>query len=237
MPRCGAGRAARYRGGVDFRYALGAPAARQLPTVAVTLLFDGPESAAGADPAAGAGGDAGSGAVAGAAPGRRAAVGGRGRRRHTTARDGGRPPVPYDAAPGADGAAGAGVGVLRRYERAGASRLRGGQRARDTAGGTGAGGHTTTGSRRSCRPTGAGDTTAGADAAATGAGDTTTGAGAAATGAGDTTTGAGRSRHGRRATRQREQVQRPPAQRPPAQQGSAQLASAQRPPAPAGTGH
>ena len=170
-------------GVVDFRYALGAPL-RGSYDVAVTLLFDGPESAAGADPAAGAGGDAGSGAVAGAAPGAAAVAGGAGGGA-AAARDGAA--AGANAASGADGAAGAGVGAS-----AGASAPArpgsGGAAGAGTAGGTGAG-DTTTGAGAAA--TGAGDTTAGADAAATGAGDTTTGAGAAATGAGDTTTGAG----------------------------------------------
>ena len=58
-------------GVVDFRYALGAPL-RGSYDVAVTLLFDGPETAAGADP------DPGSGAVADAAPGAAAVAGGEG---------------------------------------------------------------------------------------------------------------------------------------------------------------
>ena len=169
-------------GVVDFRYALGAPL-RGSYDVAVTLLFDGPESAAGADPAAGAGGDAGSGAVAGAAPGAAAVAGGEGGA--TAARDG--TAAGSNAAPGADGAAGAGVGVSAGTS-APARPGSGGAAGAGTAGGTGAG-DTTTGAGAAA--TGAGDTTAGADAAATGAGDTTTGAGAAATGAGDTTTGAG----------------------------------------------
>ena len=168
---------------VDFRYALGAPL-RGSYDVAVTLLFDGPETAAGADPAAGAGGDAGSGAVAGAAPGAAAVAGGAGGGA-AAARDGAA--AGANAASGADGAAGAGVGAS-----AGASAPArpgsGGAAGAGTAGGRGAG-DTTTGAGAAA--TGAGDTTAGADAAASGAGDTTTGAGAAATGAGDTTTGAG----------------------------------------------
>ena len=72
-------------GVVDFRYALGAPL-RGSYDVAVTLLFDGPETAAGADPAAGAGADSGSGVVAGAAPGAAAVAGGEGSA--TAARDG-----------------------------------------------------------------------------------------------------------------------------------------------------
>ena len=169
-------------GVVDFRYALGAPL-RGSYDVAVTLLFDGPESAAGADPAAGAGGDAGSGAVAGAAPGAAAVAGGEGGA--TAARDGAA--AGANAASGADGAAGAGVGASAGTS-APARPGSGGAAGAGTAGGTGAG-DTTTGAGAAA--TGAGDTTAGADAAATGAGDTTTGAGAAATGAGDTTTGAG----------------------------------------------
>ena len=146
-------------GVVDFRYALGAPL-RGSYDVAVTLLFDGPESAAGADPAAGAGGDAGSGAVAGAAPGAAAVAGGEGGA--TAARDG--TAAGSNAAPGADGAAGAGVGVSAGTS-APARPGSGGAAGAGTAGGTGAG-----------------DTTTGAGAAATGAGDTTTGTGAAATG-------------------------------------------------------
>ena len=87
-------------GVVDFRYALGAPL-RGSYDVAVTLLFAGPETAAGA------GADSGSGAVAGAAPGAAAVAGGEGG--GAAARDG--TAAGSNAAPGADGAAGAGVGA------------------------------------------------------------------------------------------------------------------------------
>ena len=161
-------------GVVDFRYALGAPL-RGSYDVAVTLLFDGPETAAGA------GADSGSGA--GAAPGAAAVAGGEGGA--TAARDG--TAAGSNAAPGADGAAGAGVGVSAGTS-APARPGSGGAAGAGTAGGTGAG-DTTTGAGAAA--TGAGDTTAGAGAAATGAGDTTAGPGAAATGAGDTTAGPG----------------------------------------------
>ena len=170
-------------GVVDFRYALGAPL-RGSYDVAVTLLFDGPETAAGTDPAAG------SGAVAGAAPGAAAVAGGEGGA--AAARDG--TAAGSNAAPGADRAAGAGVGASAG-DSAAARPGPGGAADTGTAGGTGAGdttagaGDTTAGT--GVAATGAGDTTAGAGAAATGAGDTTTGTGAAATGAGDTTAGAG----------------------------------------------
>ena len=161
-------------GVVDFRYALGAPL-RGSYDVAVTLLFDGPETAAGA------GADSGSGA--GAAPGAAAVAGGEGGA--TAARDG--TAAGSNAAPGADGAAGAGVGVSAGTS-APARPGSGGAAGAGTAGGTGAG-DTTTGAGAAA--TGAGDTTAGAGAAATGADDTTAGAGTAATGPGDTTAGAG----------------------------------------------
>ena len=172
-------------GVVDFRYALGAPL-RGSYDVAVTLLFDGPETAAGADPAAGAGADFGSGAVAGAAPGAAAVAGGES----------------GAAAAARDGtAAGAGVGASAG-DSASARPGPGGAAGTGTAGGAGAGDTTTGAGAAATRAgdtptgtgaaaTGAGDTTAGAGAAATRAGDTATGTGAAATGAGDTTTGAG----------------------------------------------
>ena len=163
-------------GVVDFRYALGAPL-RGSYDVAVTLLFAGPETAAGA------GADSGSGAVAGAAPGAAAVAGGEGGA--AAARDG--TAAGSNAAPGADGAAGAGVGASAG-DSAATRPGPGGAAATGTAGGTGAG-DTTAGAGAAA--TGAGDTTAGTGAAATGAGDTTAGAGAAATGAGDTTTGTG----------------------------------------------
>ena len=156
-------------GVVDFRYALGAPL-RGSYDVAVTLLFDGPETAAGADPAAG------SGAVAGAAAGAPAVAGGEGGAATGS-----------NAAPGADGATGAGVGAAAG-DSAPARPAPGGAADTGTAGGTGAG-DTTAGTGAAA--TGAGDTTAGTGAAATGAGDTTAGTGAAATGAGDTTAGTG----------------------------------------------
>ena len=163
-------------GVVDFRYALGAPL-RGSYDVAVTLLFAGPETAAGA------GADSGSGVVAGAAPGAAAVAGGEGGA--AAARDG--TAAGSNAAPGADRAAGAGVGASAG-DSAPARPGPDGAAGTGTAGGTGAG-DTTAGTGAAA--TGAGDTTAGAGAAATGAGDTTTGTGVAATGAGDTTAGAG----------------------------------------------
>ena len=147
-------------GAVDFRYALGAPL-RGSYDVAVTLLFDGPETAAGA------GADSGSGAVAGAAPGAAAVAGGEGGA--TTG---------SNAAPGADGATGAGVGASAG-DSAPARPGPGAAADTGTAGGTGAGDATT---GAGAAATGAGDTTTGTGAAVTGAGDTTTGTGAAATG-------------------------------------------------------
>ena len=161
-------------GVVDFRYALGAPL-RGSYDVAVTLLFDGPETAAGAAPVAGGEGGA------------------------TAARDG--TAAGSNAAPGADGAAGVGVGASAG-ESALARPGPGGAAGTGTAGGTGAG-DTTSGNRRhhsgnrrhhsGNRRTG--DTHGNrrhhneqatrqtrAGAAATRAGDTPTGTGAAATG-------------------------------------------------------
>ncbi len=151
-------------GVVDFRYALGAPL-RGSYDVAVTLLFDGPETAAGA------GADSGSGAGAGAEGGA------------TAARDG--TAAGSNAAPRADGAAGAGVGVSAGAS-ASARPGSGGAAGAGTAGGTGAG-DTTAGAGAAATGTAAAGA---AGTAAVGAVGTDTGAAATGT-AGIGATGVG----------------------------------------------